>query len=180
MKHLFITLAAALTLTAFAAPAQKTAKPAAAAKVQQQEKLTIKVTTPSSNLPIGAKAIFNIALQGENIAKRKVSIMTEGNPAVRKYFSVTTDDKGCASVTLPVTRPGVVYCRAYIGKIIGDAGVMTEPYKVQPAMPEPKDFTAYWDNVKAELNSRPLNAEVTKLKTLHGADGFKIKLPIRL
>ena len=151
MKHLFITLAAALLLTTNAAPAQKTAKPAAAAKVQQQEKLTIKVTTISSNLPIGAKAIFNIALQGKNIARRKVSIMTEGNPAVRKYFSVTTDDKGCAQVILPVTRPGVVYCRAYIGKIIGAAGVATDPYKVQPAMPEPKDFTAYWDNVKTEF-----------------------------
>ena len=55
-----------------------------------------------------------------------------------------------------VKQPVTVRGKTSEQVVTGNIGAMVEPEKLLPPMPEPKDFDAFWDKVKAELAAVPM------------------------
>ena len=66
---------------------------------------------------------------------------------------VTVQDKD--KKTLPNPKP---VTRGYDKLFISGIGVLIEPEKLRPAMPEPEDFDAFWEKQKALLKTVPIKA----------------------
>jgi len=66
-----------------------------------------------------------------------------------------------------MSKPGFMQCRAIFkgpgGKPVqGIAGAGISPTKIQPSLPAPDDFDAFWNDQKAQLARVPMNPKLTE------------------
>ena len=177
----FIILSAVCTAMLTVSAGQIPAKPA----IQAPEAFTesIKVSADKIEAACGDKINFTIQVSGKNIAKRAVIVEVDGNAQIRKKKIYTTDDAGMIKIETTSDRPGMVYCRAVIkgqpNKRRSNAGVAVDKFKVTSSRPCPADFNAYWNNIKAALDARPMDAVLTPEPVKNKAlKAFKVIFPM--
>jgi cephalosporin-C deacetylase len=68
---------------------------------------------------------------------------------------------GKATIIGKLDEPGFLLLRATLGKASAMAGAGYDPLKLQPSMPVPEDFDAFWAAQKAELAKVPMKSTLT-------------------
>ncbi len=177
----FIILSAVCAAMLTVSAGQVPVKPA----IQASEAFTesIKVSADKIEAACGDKINFTIKVSGKNIAKRAVIVEVDGNAKIRKKKIYTTDDAGMIKIETTSDRPGMVYCRAVIkgqpNKRRSNVGVAVDKFKVTSSRPCPADFNAYWNNIKAALDARPMDAVLTPEPVKNKAlKAFKVIFPM--
>lgn len=87
-----------------------------------------------------------------------------------------------AVISGKMSKPGILRCRVTYktsaGKTLsGLAGAAISPELIQPSLPAPDDFDAFWAGQKARLAKVPLNAKLTPVKSpAKGIECFDVQL----
>ncbi len=174
-RRTFLRLVFSLTLAcrAFAAA------PSAAAGYE------LKVTTDRADQIYhrGDKVTFTIALlrDGQPIAgpaakwsitKDGVPLNREGNaaiPAAGLALTASLDEPGFLHCMVECTPPGTP-------KLTARAGAAIEPLAIQPSLPAPADFDAFWAAQKKQLAATPANLRLTPVKSpVEGVECFEVQ-----
>jgi cephalosporin-C deacetylase-like acetyl esterase len=74
---------------------------------------------------------------------------------------------GLLTVAGSLEEPGFLQCRVKLlgaGAVAALGGAAIEPGKIQPSLPPPADFDAYWSSQKARLAAVPVNARLTPVE----------------
>jgi cephalosporin-C deacetylase len=128
---------------------------------------------PSCVYKVGETASIAIHMDdddGKPLANTEFTVQTVGDASIKdKKYQLKTDQEGNATLKLTLNQPGFIRCfipkETPKGKDKPVAGIAFEPEKLQPALPKPEDFDAYWDKILAELHALPLDATVTPVDT---------------
>lgn len=151
-----------------------------ALNVAAKVKLSVTTTAGEHRANIGDKIKFIISLADKKDAGKKINAEVIGNVDIAKKMVVTADKEGKAEVIVPALRPGFVYLRVQCADSnIRVCGVAVEPEKIQPGLPEPADFKAYWDNIKKKIDNTPMEIVMTPWETQDKrVTGYRIKFPL--
>ncbi len=122
---------------------------------QKNEKVTFTITVTNQGKPVkDAKVKWKISKDG------KEPPLQEG---------VTELQNGALTVSGSLDEPGFLQCRADFtlpGESIptGRAAAAIDPLEIEPSLPPPDDFDAYWTAEKKKLAAVPLNVRRTSVK----------------
>lgn len=110
---------------------------------------------PSHVYRVGETAIFRIASPAENMVDVELSCDGE---AVLQTLQVKTP----AEVPFALSMPGVLRCTVQIpGQKRKMCGVAFAPEQIQATLPEPEDFSAFWQQAQADLAAIPADFKMT-------------------
>lgn len=143
---------------------------------------TLKVTADRADgmYSLGETATFTIeARRGDEAVEdgEVVCVLSKDGWNPRPAQSVELVD-GKATLTGSLEEPGFLLLRASIGKTTALAGVGFDPLKIEPSLPVPDDFDAFWDARKAELAKVPMEPTLTPVKTsVEGVEAFDLQVP---
>lgn len=136
----------------------------------------------------GDTALFEFCVKDSSGYPQKnvlLKIHYEGDrKAVFGKSSVLTDENGCAKVSVELTRPGFVRCRAEIadraGKTFCWLGVGAEPEKIQAARKAPADFDEFWSRRKQAVDRIDLKQVKMKKLSAEGSslEEFDVEIPM--
>ncbi len=81
-----------------------------------------------------------------------------------------------AKIPFTLEEPGSVLCRATQGSISIVGGAIFSKYDLQGYVDEPADFDSFWDGVKAELATVPIDPVLTFLDSTSLSETYRINL----
>ena len=126
---------------------------------------------------------ISLTFKGEpvNGAKVKWKISKDGlEPALQEGTAVM-DEKGSVIVSGALNEPGFLQCRADFtspGESVptGRASAAIDPKEIQPSLPVPDDFDAFWKEEKLKLAAVPMNVRLTPVKSrVAGVECFDVQ-----
>lgn len=152
-----------LTLTSLAA---QTAKPPA------NYVLSARPDRPAALYQQGETVTFTISLaldqQPAKNTEVQWSITKDGMPPVTN--GLLKLENGTATVAGKLEEPGFLLCRATFTTpdkktVTALAGAAVDPTLINPSLPVPEDFDAFWTAQKKTLAAIPINARLTPVKS---------------
>lgn len=129
--------------------------------------LTVEADRPDAIYKQGETVPFKITLQHlqKPAGTEEVSwrITKDGVPPVREGKVVLQD--GAAIVTASLDEPGFLQCQVTFKdgatSYVATGGAGIDPLAIQPSMPAPADFDAFWAAQKKRLAAVPINPRLT-------------------
>lgn len=165
-RRLFIGLIAAC----FALPAALSLR-AQATRPFTNYLLTVTTDRPDSLYRRGEQVTFNIAVQLDRQpvedAQVRWTLSKDGAPPVRT--GLLKLDQGCGTVTGQLDESGFLLCQVEYRTpakttLAAAAGAGVDPLQIQPSLPVPDDFDAFWSAQKKKLAAIPANPRLTPVK----------------
>ncbi len=111
----------------------------------------------------------------------RYAISTDGLNVIEKKSGLVTSMP--EAVTATMDQPGFLQCRLYYRptpdakecRVFGAAGISVE--KIQPSLPVPDDFDAFWADQKAQLAQIPMQVEMIPAKSSNpNIEAFDVKV----
>lgn len=128
---------------------------------------------PEALYKVGEKVRFTITVQkaGKPVTEGKATYVLSVDGA--KQLAQGTLDLSHQPVVVEgsLAEPGFLQCRVvYLGPnkaqpVVGLGGAGVDPLKIQPSMPVPADFDAFWAAQKAKLAAVPLKPVLTPVNS---------------
>jgi cephalosporin-C deacetylase len=158
-RSVFILVGAVMTVVAGAK------EPAVAPTVE----VVLKAVTdrPKALYAVGETVIFRIEGTREGKPADGVvvdCVLTEDGVAQRAVKQVTLT-AGRAEVKGTLGKPGFLQLRVLAGKASALAAAGFDPLKLEPSLPVPEDFDAFWKSQKEQLAKVPMKARTTPAET---------------
>jgi cephalosporin-C deacetylase len=128
-------------------------------------------TNPDALYKRGETVRFRVSLRpGATVsptAKVEWTLSKDGLPPSTQGNGELLD--GLLTVAGSLDEPGFLQCRVKLqaagtGSVPALGGAAIEPEKIQPSLPPPADFDAYWSGQKARLAAVPINARLTPVE----------------
>jgi cephalosporin-C deacetylase-like acetyl esterase len=124
---------------------------------------------------------ISVSLKGASISDAKVRwTLTKDGKDIGQSGEVKLVD-GRATVAGKLDEPGFLQCRADItppGEKVKTvrAGAAIDALEIQPSLPAPEDFDAFWAAEKRKLAAVPLNVRMTPVKSpVPGVECFDVQ-----
>lgn len=163
-----------LAATLFAASAGvRAATPARSPRAPSSPTLSIATDRPDAIYPQGAPVSFTITLRSDTgpVADAEVTwtISKDGVPPVTNGTVRLTN--GRATVTGSLNEPGFLQCRAVFRGTntptrTAVAGAAINPLQIEPSLPVPRDFDAFWAAQKQKLAAVPVRPRLTSVPSV--------------
>lgn len=133
---------------------------------------TAPVAAPVARLQVAAERADALYSQGEEVAfviRAENGVLPEGPvqwKLTKDNYSTLSEgvadlQNGAVKVSAKLDEPGFVQCRVTYGKEVKVAAAGVDPTLIQPSMPVPDDFDAFWNGQKRQLAQIPVNARLT-------------------
>ncbi len=97
------------------------------------------------------KVEYNLLVDGQRDASGAVELT-----APEAVVSASLSKPGTLMIVVDYTDQGQ--------KQSGSAGAIVDPFAIQPSLPPPADFDAFWDKQKAKLKAVPLNPRLNQVE----------------
>jgi len=159
------------------------------------EKAAPKVAVPQVVLRVAAERAEPVYKVGEEV-RFVVRVTQDDKPVQEGRLTYVLDDEGpnrLASdavelsgkpvvITGRMDKPGFLRCRVALSlksrAIVATAAAAVSPEKIQPSMPAPDDFDAFWQKQKARLAEVPMDPKLTKVDSPDPAvECFDVQVP---
>lgn len=182
-RHLWALAASALSLaSAQHLQAQATAPTATATAEPAAPALTLRATTDHADAlyQVGETATFTIeaTLNGQPVADAAVTATFSKDGMQAQPPQKLTLQAGKATLVGKLDAPGFLQLRVTSGKASALAAAGYEPLKLQPSLPVPDDFDAFWAAQKTALAEVPLKPVLTPVETTYKkVDAFDVQMP---
>jgi cephalosporin-C deacetylase-like acetyl esterase len=146
----------------------QTPVPPAAAPVRSDLEVFPDAANPDALYKRGELVKFRVSLRpGAAVsptARVEWTLSKDGLPSSTQGNGELQD--GLLTVAGRLDEPGFLQCRVKLqtagaGSLPALGGAAIEPEKIQPSLPPPADFDAYWSGQKARLAAVPVNARLT-------------------
>lgn len=129
---------------------------------KQGETVPFKITLQHLQQPAGAEEV------SWRISKDGVPPISEGKINLKA---------GEATITGSLNEPGFLQCRVTFKNgttaCVATGGAGIDPFAIQPSMPAPVDFDAFWDAQKKRLAAVPVNPRLTPVPAPAGRPGIE-------
>ena len=175
--------APASSATAIKSTASPSATPAATPTAVTPYSLSIVTDHADAIYKQGESVVFKIKLlhdqKPEENNKVHWRISKDGVPPIQTGEAPVVN--GAATVTGHLDEPGFLQCQALFQtpekkNLTAVAGAAVDPLKIQPSMPAPDDFDAFWAAQKQKLAAIPINARLTPVTaTPKGVESFDVQ-----
>lgn len=127
--------------------------------------LTLKASTDHADAlyKVGETATFTLEARqdGKPLVEGKVVCVLSKDGVQPQPPQTLNVKDGKATIIGKLDEPGFLLLRATLGKASAMAGAGYDPLKLQPSMPVPEDFDAFWAAQKAELAKVPMKSTLT-------------------
>lgn len=128
----------------------------------------------------GETVTFEIGLlrQGKPVEAGEIDwlLSKDGVPPIRQ--GTVALKNGRATLSGSLDEPGFLQCRVTFKDgaqtVTALAGAGVDPVKIQPSMPRPADFDAFWDGQLARLAAVPINARLTSVPAPADRPGIEL------
>jgi cephalosporin-C deacetylase-like acetyl esterase len=149
---------------------------------------TLKVATDRADATYrrGDTVTFTVSLTREATGERvsapeaKWSITKDGKPRDRAGAEALSG--GALTLTAALDEPGFLHCMVECTpatgapKLTARAGAAIEPLAIQPSLPAPPDFDAFWSAEKRKLAATPANLRLTSVTSpVAGLECFDVQ-----
>ncbi len=143
--------------------------------------LTLKASTDHADAlyKVGETATFTLEARqdGKPLAEGKVVCVLSKDGVQPQPPQTLNVKDGKATIIGKLDEPGFLLLRATLGKASAMAGAGYDPLKLQPSMPVPEDFDAFWAAQKAELAKVPMKSTLTPVTSLSKAvEAFDVQI----
>ena len=134
--------------------------------------VTVTTDRPNAIYHHGETVTFEIKLahnqEPVQEAELQWTISKDGVPPTTN--GVVKLKQGSATMTGKLDEPGFLQCRAVFRtpddqKFTGDGGAGMDPLQIEPSLPVPDDFDAFWSRQKRKLAAIPINRRLTAVKS---------------
>ena len=104
---------------------------------------------------------FQVAFrrEGRPVAGQRVTYRIAGDGGLLQTGSVVTAEQP-VEIATQSGRPGILSCKVTAeaeGRVLtGEWGAGVDVFSIEPGMPRPEDFDAFWREVRAELDAVPV------------------------
>ena len=156
-----------LLLLAPLATSASTPEPKAAAKVETP-KIRSQTDRPEAWYQPGETVTFLFKPESDSLRATVADwqLSKDGLPPFAEGKSTVSED-GSFRIEGKLDEPGFLSCKISIVsssglKVSALGGAAISPETIQPSMPVPEDFDAFWDNKKKQLAAVPQNPRLTK------------------
>lgn len=151
----------------------------------QPYQLTAVTDRPDALYAVGDKVKFTVGLKhdGAVVPAAEVAYVLDkdGLPPVTRGTAKV--ENGTATIDGSLAEPGFLACRLTFltpdkKPVTAVAAAAFEPTKLQPSLPVPDDFDAFWAAQKAALRATPATAVLTPAAQANAAvEAFDVQLP---
>ena len=143
--------------------------------------LQIRTDRPEALYQPGEKVRFDLELTqgGQPVPQAQVACALSKDGVEPKRQETVTLQNGRGSFTATLDEPGFLLVRASLtgSPVSALAGAGFSPERLQPSLPVPEDFDAFWDAQKTALAKVPAKATLTPVDSrLAGVDGFDVQV----
>jgi cephalosporin-C deacetylase-like acetyl esterase len=141
--------------------------------------LEIKPQRPDGLYQSGETAVFELKAAGEDVPPKGLpvdyTIVRNGTRTIGQGHLLLKENTRPLNVT--VDGAGAVVVKITGAGVSAQAGAVFSPEKVQPSMPAPDDFKAFWDAKLAEMRALPMEISSTPVAEVEeGLQGFDIQI----
>ncbi|HRH97863.1 MAG TPA: acetylxylan esterase, partial [Prosthecobacter sp.] len=143
--------------------------------------LTLKASTDHADAlyKVGETATFTLEARqdGKPLVEGKVVCVLSKDGVQPQPPQTLNVKDGKATIIGKLDEPGFLLLRATLGKASAMAGAGYDPLKLQPSMPVPEDFDAFWAAQKAELAKVPMKSTLTPVTSpTNAVEAFEVQI----
>ncbi len=139
-----------------------------------QAQVTVSTDRPSANYSVGETIIFKVhstitgPLDYEIRYSDRSKVLEKG-----KIDVIAGQD---AEILISVENPCFIICKVNIFGNEAIAGASIDPFDLSPLEPEPVDFDAFWEGMKAQLAQIPIDPQLTFIFQTPASKTYRINL----
>lgn len=136
--------------------------------------LDVATDRPTATYKAGEQILFNVSSPSGGSATYE--IRSTRRSAVLASGTVNLIPGGQVSIPYVSNDPNFVVCFVTQNGQVTQAGASISPYEIQPQEPEPADFDAFWNGMKARLAAVPMDPRVNLLSETNTTKTYEVSL----
>ncbi len=136
--------------------------------------LNVIANRPEATYQIGEQMYFEVT--SPSSSEINYSIIYDDKTPVISNGTVKVTSSGTARIPFTLNTAGFVICNVSQDDNFSKAGAGFSPYNIMPFEDEPSDFDQFWNGMKAQLATIPMDAQVYFLSETQYSKTYKMSL----